>query len=322
MQTIGNIGVSPAVAMLYKGEAWPAYDGSTPLTTYRWVGPNMADTTVERTVCVYKATCLVTGRAYIGITMRDLNERRDEHIEAARKLLPASLLSRAIKKHGAENFTFVVLIGGLTKDEAYDAEREMIATHGTLAPAGYNKTTGGEAFPGWNHVDEVKAQLSKKGRALWSDPDYRERMLLSFQGRVLPESHIEHLRALAAAKKGKPRSAAATEKSRAALMGHAVSEETRAKISAAGKGKHKWSDERKARQSERIRQLHVEGRYDSASAGRSEKAVKRWADPAFLASFVPPMLGRTHTAEARAKIAAARRGRKKIPSPTQIEFEL
>lgn len=59
--------------------------------------------------CVYKFTCLVNGKSYIGQT-GNLWARLKRHLERKALENGQADLQRAIRKHGIENFTFEVLI--------------------------------------------------------------------------------------------------------------------------------------------------------------------------------------------------------------------
>ena len=82
---------------------------------------------------VYKISNRINGKSYIGRT-KDLERRIKEHINKAH----CTALHRAIKKYGIENFAISVLFEGQDFDEMVQAERELILSHGTMTPNGYN----------------------------------------------------------------------------------------------------------------------------------------------------------------------------------------
>jgi len=88
--------------------------------------------------CVYKHTS-PSGKSYIGQT-KNLYKRNIEHKSNRTK---CSAFALAIKKYGWDNFTHEILIENISVDEANDWEKFYIFIHNTLAPHGYNLTTGG-----------------------------------------------------------------------------------------------------------------------------------------------------------------------------------
>lgn len=91
---------------------------------------------------IYMITNLLNNKKYIGITCRkNIKQRWVEHKSKARKNKQyVSLINRAIKKYGEENFKFEIIkkmndcsIETLLKEEA-----RLIHKNKTLAPLGYN----------------------------------------------------------------------------------------------------------------------------------------------------------------------------------------
>ena len=142
---------------------------------------------------VYCHTNLINGKKYIGITKRNPQKRwgRDGNRYSRQAF------GKAIEKYGWDNFTHEILADGLTEAQAKEEEKRFVYDLGTMAPNGYNLTSGGEMGK------EVSANTREKLRA----------------------SHI-----------GKPMSESAKEKMSAIHKGKTVSEETRKKISKARKG--------------------------------------------------------------------------------------
>lgn len=66
---------------------------------------------------IYKFTHLQSGRAYIGQTIQDPNQRRLEHICDSRHTTKTYHFHNALRKYGVENFLFEVL------DRAYSLEQ-------------------------------------------------------------------------------------------------------------------------------------------------------------------------------------------------------
>lgn len=75
--------------------------------------------------------------------------------------------TEAILKHGWDNFQHIIVAKGLSKDEAYCLEEELIEVWDTTNPdKGYNITKGGYGTNGWNPTDDTKNKMSeaKKGK--------------------------------------------------------------------------------------------------------------------------------------------------------------
>ena len=70
---------------------------------------------------VYKITNLYNGKVYVGQTKFSVEKRFKEHAKAD------SLIGRAIRKYGEENFYREVLATCETRDEAYELEIYFIA---------------------------------------------------------------------------------------------------------------------------------------------------------------------------------------------------
>lgn len=90
---------------------------------------------------VYKITCTVNGKAYIGKTKRSLHDRWRSHCSQGSGCWA---LAGAIRKYGKDAFVLEVLACDLDDEAAERVEREMVHRHGTKAPAGYNLTEGGQ----------------------------------------------------------------------------------------------------------------------------------------------------------------------------------
>lgn len=120
-----------------------------------------ANDTKEPIVTLYKATNMVNGRFYIGITNRQLRHRKWKHVCSSNA---GSNLKfhRAIKKHGKENFSFEPMWYLSSYKEALDEESRLIRI---LRPE-YNLTAGGGGIFGHKMSEEAKKKMSsaKKGR--------------------------------------------------------------------------------------------------------------------------------------------------------------
>jgi group I intron endonuclease len=89
---------------------------------------------------VYCWTNLLNGKQYVG---KGKGYRAGRHITDKR-----SVVSHAIAKYGLENFRLELVEGCLTEDAAFELEAQTVRERGSLAPAGYNLTPGGEGRSG------------------------------------------------------------------------------------------------------------------------------------------------------------------------------
>ncbi|NJO48219.1 MAG: GIY-YIG nuclease family protein [Leptolyngbyaceae cyanobacterium RM2_2_4] len=106
----------------------------------------------------------IDGKQYIGQTIQSLKRRWAFHIC---KRSGCVYLKNAIKLHGKENFTIEEIYRAETLEELNRKEQEFIIKYNTLAPNGYNLTTGGER-PKFSEETIQKMSFSKKGKPAWN----------------------------------------------------------------------------------------------------------------------------------------------------------
>lgn len=159
------------------------------------------------TFIVYKITCLINKKIYIGYTKRSIDKRFKSHIESSKKL--KTKLYNAFKKYGINNFIIEEIHRFHDKKEALNKEIELISEYNTIVD-GYNMTVGGEGGPITNGkplTEEHKSNISKKllGRALSEEtkkkisnilkqkfkenPEMRKNLSEKLNGRVFTEEH-------------------------------------------------------------------------------------------------------------------------------------
>ena len=107
----------------------------------------------------YVVTCKVTGRQYVGITGRTLQQRWKEHVSDAKTRTRRSILGTAIRKYGSDQFSIEPIFCALSWADLCVAERVLIAQHGTLKPGGYNLSPGGEGCLGLKRSLETRALM-------------------------------------------------------------------------------------------------------------------------------------------------------------------
>lgn len=106
---------------------------------------------------IYKITCLVNGKPYIGQTKQTLNRRIGQHATAD------SYIGKAIRKYGWENFTVEVLEECETPEQLNERERFWIACFNCKHPNGYNLTDGGDGSLGCTQETRDKMSAAQRG---------------------------------------------------------------------------------------------------------------------------------------------------------------
>ena len=160
----------------------------------------------------YLITCHITGRRYVGITSRGLKRRWTEHLYDARTGAKGMAISRAIAKHGADNFSIEPLCSAGSWADICAVESVLIQQWGTRTPDGYNVSNGGEGPFGVKRTSESVERSAAKHRGLPCHPNTRA---------AATRTHL-----------GKPKSAEHAAKIAASNTGLTKSPETRAKIAA------------------------------------------------------------------------------------------
>jgi group I intron endonuclease len=114
---------------------------------------------------IYKCTNKINGKAYIGQTIKALEERIKGHsYETVRGVRRP--FYNALRKYGFENFTWEILDESTEIREILNSlERFYIKKFNTLVPNGYNLAPGGEGnggcLKGRERPEEAKANMRK-----------------------------------------------------------------------------------------------------------------------------------------------------------------
>lgn len=95
---------------------------------------------------LYKITNKLDNKVYIGVT-KNFNSRKKQHIHGKKD--GKSLVTRAIRKYGKENFLFDIICIG-SEDYIYDLEVKAIKLYNSLVKSGhgYNISVGGKGGEG------------------------------------------------------------------------------------------------------------------------------------------------------------------------------
>ena len=109
---------------------------------------------------IYIVTNTVNGKQYIGIT-NSLSKRWNKHKNATGS---APALHAAIKKYGLTAFAFTHIADAFDSEAAKKIEIMLIAEHNTVAPHGYNLTSGGDGTLNPSLETRQKLSVSHKGK--------------------------------------------------------------------------------------------------------------------------------------------------------------
>lgn len=111
---------------------------------------------------IYMHTNKLNGLFYIGQTCQSLEARAGSNGASYKG---CDRFYEAIKEYGWNNFEHTVLFSGLSKEQADELEYELITSTRCYDPAiGYNIAWGGSGM------------TSERAKALWNNPEYRNRI--------------------------------------------------------------------------------------------------------------------------------------------------
>lgn len=194
---------------------------------------------------LYKTTNTVNGKYYYGVHYDNPDKKYDYYLGSGRRL------HRAIKKYGRSKFVREILERFQTQEEAYRREEEVVTAELVKDPMCYNEKIGGRGgMRGRKMPEEEKLRISKKLQGRKLSPETIAKLVAKNKGRKRTpeqikrnsESHkgkklSEETRAKLRKVHSHPRADWIKERIRQGKLGHSVSEETRKKISEAGRGR-------------------------------------------------------------------------------------
>ena len=122
---------------------------------------------------IYKIQNSINNKVYIGQTINKPDYRWKEHQRISKNIgnPDFSYIHSAIKKYGADKFTFEVIDKANTKEELDAKEKEYISSLNTLVPNGYNISSGGQFSKIIPESSRKKISESKKGP---NNPNWRK----------------------------------------------------------------------------------------------------------------------------------------------------
>jgi group I intron endonuclease len=138
---------------------------------------------------IYMIRNRLTGKMYIGQTRRSLTQRWSHHKCAAERN-DTMYIHRAMMEHGPTKFEILALDSrARTIEELNALERYYIRLLDTLAPNGYNLTTGsgnGVRRGGWHHSPASKSKIANANLGRKATPELRAKLSLSHRGKRQP----------------------------------------------------------------------------------------------------------------------------------------
>jgi len=184
---------------------------------------------------IYRVYCTINGKSYIGQTIRTIEKRKYSHFNSSYSSNASDYnvyFHRAIRKHGKENFIWMIAKEDIPVEELNWYEIYYVNYYSAFGPYGYNETRGGEGARGYKITKEAKKKMSeaKKGKPL--SEEHKKKISEAGKGKPGPN-------------KGKILSEETKKKISDSLKGRAspnkgnsYSEETKKKISDALKGEN------------------------------------------------------------------------------------
>lgn len=133
---------------------------------------------------VYLISNSVNDKVYIGVTTKGYLNRFKQHVWHSRKGSKTSALYSAMRKYGSDKFSVHKVCDCECFDDMNSQEVKLIEEYNSLAPNGYNLTSGGDAG---TFSDELrdKCSAARSGEAphentvraitkCWANPEWRE----------------------------------------------------------------------------------------------------------------------------------------------------
>lgn len=177
---------------------------------------------------VYKITCLVNGKVYIGLTRSYVSNRWHQHrkeVEAG----TTSALYHAMRKHGIENFRIDAIASALSADSLGELESILIAQYDAYGRGGYNMSLGGER-PKFRRMGEAGKERLRQARSREVDRAANSARLTAFmrteegaqhQARMVEAARLAKDKLAAGRRKYAATTAGAEQIARAAKLGAA-----------------------------------------------------------------------------------------------------
>ena len=216
----------------------------------------------KRIWTIYCHTCTVTGKKYVGQTVKKMEQRWLAHASAAWRNGPCRSFHAAIRKHGADAFIHEVLGYASSQAEANALEVAWISRLNCRVPVGYNMALGGDQLTASLSPEELRAKSIKAAAS--QTPEQRREKALKGVATQTPEQ-------LSA--KSKKRWDNATPEQRAR---HAALASLRAGPKAVAAAYKQWETKRARMSPERLAEIEARKQRDLPRPGKSSESRKAW----------------------------------------------
>lgn len=160
---------------------------------------------VKKMTGIYKITNKINGKIYIGQS-KNIQQRWLDHKHYADERRGNSIIHKAIRKYGIDNFSFDVEIE-CDASELNDLEKYYIELYNTIIPYGYNMTAGGDAFSSFGesnpnskltneHVYQIRERYANGERKSIVYEDYKHLISINtfadiWIGKTWPQIHMD-----------------------------------------------------------------------------------------------------------------------------------
>lgn len=108
---------------------------------------------------IYKITNVLNGKSYIGKTSRSFEVRKGEHLRSYLNENKTSVLYRAMRKYGIENFQFDIIEDNIPNELLSQKEQDYIKIFNSYYQ-GYNMTFGGEGESSADREEIINLHIS------------------------------------------------------------------------------------------------------------------------------------------------------------------
>lgn len=142
---------------------------------------------------IYSATNNLNGKVYVGLTTKTLDERINCHLSETKKdRLSHLYFYRALKKYGADNFTWKILCETDTKEKLKALEKFYIMAYCKIGKI-YNMTNGGELR--LNSISiETRKKLSEIRKGVKLSEETKKKLRIANLGKKSSEQTKEKMR--------------------------------------------------------------------------------------------------------------------------------